>query len=83
MMRQDSKYVFWSERPGNMWRACFHGRKLFIEKWLNEYMVIHPDFTFLRAKPFPSLNLAKRAGSKWLREQAGAKSAKPGGGRQR
>ena len=82
-MRQQRVYVFWSERPGSLWHSYYCGRVLLILKDRDRYSLRRTDYTELG--DYPSLNLAKRAGSKWLREQAGEKvvKAKPGGGRPR
>lgn len=79
-MRGDRKYVYW-RKYGSSWRAYF-GRVGLIITDLSpgRFTLNFPNYNF---SDFPSLNLAKRAGSRWLREQAGerAQKAKPGGGR--
>ena len=69
----ERKHVVWIGRHGEpRKRAYYHGRELWILSLPDYgYAVTLSDGSPIREKPYPSLNLAKRAGSKWLREQAG------------
>lgn len=67
-MRPERIYVYWITCPGGPWRAYYNGLNCYIYFTRAGY-IIRPFFAGMRDKPYPSLNLAKRAGSKWLREQ--------------
>ncbi len=76
-MRSERVYVYLVERSETEWRTYYLGRELFISEDLSRgYIVTRPDYTPIPGSPFPSLNLAKRVGSKWLRS-VGAEKQTP------
>ncbi len=82
-MRGERIYIVWREEDHRGWRAFYSGLELWISPIYDVFYLVTENGRPIRA--YPSLNLAKRAGSKWLRKQAGEKARKdkPGGGRPR
>ena len=68
-MRGKRVYVYWARPSAHTWKAFYQGRVAFIDEWESGYIVSNGEFKPIRDVPYPSLNLAKRAGSKWLRGQ--------------
>ena len=76
--------LIWVERPQGVWRAFWDGRlELLVRERVDGFVVQSADSNLvhrfkLRDEPFSSLNLAKRASSRWLREQAGERTQHEG-----
>ena len=65
-MRAPRKHVVWVRAGHETWKAFFHGQVRTIRKADGRFILVE-KWDHL-GRDFPSLNLAKRAGSKALKE---------------